>query len=223
MQWKKTLVRFRPEGGTRTRGEATAIEEARMGFRRKQGIAIGLALATIALAAACTTPPAATSRYATPPTKTASLASAPAWLVSGCRAHWSDPARAERIVCGVGSAPAHRNRVAARETAIARGRAEIARSLEVTIESLVRLVDRGGDDGDLDTIVHQLSSTSMRGVQLEEVWRAESGETYALVSLDVARIEETVRDTPRLPPADRASLAARAAAAFAALDADAER
>ena len=181
-------------------------------------LTIGFALA-LAIGCANSAPPAA-SRYATPAPKSASLADAPSWLTSGCRANWSDPARARRIVCGVGSAPAHRNRVAARETAIARGRAEIARSLEVTIESLVRLEDRSGGNGDLDTIVHQLSSTSMRGIQLEEVWRSASGETYALVSLDVARIEETVRDTPRLSPAARESLATRAAAAFAALDAE---
>lgn len=167
----------------------------------------------------CASAPAPSSPYATPAPRSVSLEDAPPWLVSSCRSHWSDPARAQRVVCGVGSAPAHRDRVAARETAIARGRAEIARSLEVTIESLVRLVDRSGEAGELDTIVHQLSSTSLRGVQLEEVWRAESGETYALVSLDVARIEETVRDHPRLPPAERASLADRAAAAFAALEA----
>ena len=172
----------------------------------------------VALSLGCASAPAPSSSYATAAPKSASLEDAPVWLVGSCRAHWADLERARRIVCGVGSAPAHRNRVAARETAIARGRAEIVRSLEVKIESLVRLVDRGGDDGALDTIVPQLSSTSMRGIQLEEVWRAESGETYALVSLDVTRIEETVRDNPRLRPAERESLAERAAAAFAALD-----
>lgn len=175
-------------------------------------VAIGLGF-TLITGLGCASAPKPTSRYATPAAKTASLAEAPEWLLSGCRAHWSDPIRARRILCGVGSAPAHRDRVAARETAIARGRAEIARSLEVTIESLVRLEDRADTDGEVDAIVHQLSNTSMRGVQLEQIWRAESGETYALVSLDVARIEETVRDTPRLPPVTRASLAARAAAA----------
>jgi hypothetical protein len=190
----------------------------RLGAERAIVLGVGLALAS---AFGCASAPAPSSPYATPAPRSASLEEAPAWLVASCRAHWADPERARRIVCGVGSAPAHRNRVAARETAIARGRAEIARSLEVTIESLVRLVDRGGEDGEVDTIVHQLSSTSMRGVQLEEVWRAESGETYALVSLDVARIEETVRDNPRLRPAERESLAERAAAAFAALDASA--
>ncbi len=203
--------------------QVRAEREERMTIRRRHGRAGGFAIALLlASILGCSSPPPSASPYATPAREPASLEDAPTWLLSGCRAHWSDPARARRIVCGVGSAPAHRNRVAARETAIARGRAEIARSLEVTIESLVRLVDRSGDDGDLDTIVHQLSSTSMRGIQLEEVWRAASGETYALVSLDVARIEESVRDTPRLRPAERESLAARAAAAFAALEAESE-
>ena len=195
----------------------------RRGFEAGRVTVLALFVAGTALLAGCATAPPTTSRYAEPPPRSASLDDAPDWLVSGCRAHWSDPAQARRVVCGVGSAPAHRNRVAARETAIARGRAEIARSLEVTIESLVRLVDREGDDGDLHTIVHQLSSTSMRGIQLEQVWRAESGETYALVSLDVARVQESVRDMPRLRPEARESLATRAAAAFAALDENASR
>lgn len=189
----------------------------RIRLEAERSIVLG-ALLLVASSLGCASTPAPSSPYANPTPTSASLEDAPAWLVGSCRAHWADLERARRIVCGVGSAPAHRNRVAARETAIARGRAEIVRSLEVKIESLVRLVDRGGEDDELDTIVHQLSSTSMRGIQLEEVWRAESGETYALVSLDVARIEETVRDSPRLRPPERESLAERAAAAFAAFD-----
>ena len=187
----------------------------RLGAERSIVLGVGLLVAS---SLGCASAPAPSSPYATPAPTSASLEDAPVWLVGSCRAHWADLERARRIVCGVGSAPAHRDRAAARETAIARGRAEIVRSLEVEIESLVRLVDRGGEEGELDTIVHQLSSTSMRGIQLEEVWRAESGETYALVSLDVTRIEETVRDNPRLHPTERESLVERAAAAFAALD-----
>ena len=191
--------------------------EDRQRGKRRGHDPIGAALAlALALATGCASSPAPTSRYATPPRKEASLAEAPAWLVSGCRAHWPDPVVQRRIVCGVGSAPAHRNRVAARETAIARGRAEIARSLEVTIESLVRLTETGVGDAELETLVHQLSSTSLRGLQLETVWRAQTGETYALVSLDVARIEESVRDAKTLRASSRESLAARAAEAAAA-------
>jgi hypothetical protein len=147
------------------------------------------------------------------------LAAAPAWVIEGCRAYWQDADRRREVVCGVGSAPAHRNRVAARETAITRARSAIARSLEVTIESLVRIEERGAGEADLQAIVHQLSSTSLRGAQLEDTWRAASGEVHALVSLDLMRVQDTVRSNHALSPAAREELAERAADAFAEPDA----
>ncbi len=149
----------------------------------------------------------------------ARLDDAPVWVVRGCRAYWTDPAQRRRTVCGVGSAPRHRNTVAARETAIARARAEHARSLRVTIERVVRLEDAGDGAGELETIVHQLASASLRGVQLEAVWSQPGGETHALVSLDVDRVRESVRSSRAVEPIRRADLAERAAAAFAAMDA----
>jgi len=147
------------------------------------------------------------------------LADAPPWVTQGCRAFWSDAEKRRQVVCGIGSSPQNRNRLAARDTAIARARASIARSLEVTIESLVRLEERETSHADLKTISHQLSSTSLRGAQLESVWRAETGEVHALVSLDLDRVQKTVRSTRSLPPAAREDLARRAADAFAELDA----
>lgn len=138
----------------------------------------------------------------------------PAWLERGCRAHWADPAERRNVVCAIGSAPAHRNRVVARETAVARARSEIARSLEVTIESLVRLEEPGSGDARLETIVHQLSSASLRGVRVEAVWRAPGGAVHALVSLDVDRVRESVRSHRALTPARREALAERAVAAL---------
>lgn len=153
--------------------------------------------------------------------KTASevLATAPVWVTRGCRAHWKDTVIRRKVVCGIGSAPGNRNRVAARETAIARARASVARSLQVTIESLVRLSDRGDDEAELATIVHQLSSTSLRGVQVESTWRSETGEIHALVSLGLDQVQRSVRNTRALPAAQREGLAERAAAAFAEMDA----
>lgn len=91
----------------------------------------------------------------------------------------------------------------------------------MTIESLVRLTERGTndvDDGELESIVHRLSSTSMRGLQVTDVWRADTGETYAQVALDVELVAQSVRDHPRLAADAPGDLAARAAAAFAAYD-----
>jgi hypothetical protein len=150
-----------------------------------------------------------------------SYAEAPSWVKEGCRAHWPDEAERKRIVCGIGSAPPNRNRVAARETAVTRARSAIARSIEVTIESLVRLEDRDGSatDGDLREIVHQLSSASLPGCQVESIWRSESGEVHALVSLQVARVQQSVRHSSSLSPATREDLARRAADAFAQMEA----
>ena len=152
------------------------------------------------------------------PSPAEALAEAPRWVVEGCRAYWPDETERREVVCGVGSAAAHRNRVAVRDTAIARARAEISRSLVVTIESLVRLEETERGEAELQTIIHQLSSTSLRGVQLEETWKSMTGEVHALVSLDLARVQESVRSNPALSPATREDLAARAAAAFAAFD-----
>jgi hypothetical protein len=146
------------------------------------------------------------------------VADAPDWVAHGCRAHWrSSPERAG-VVCGVGSAPPGRNPIAARETAVARARSAIARSISVTIENLVRLEDGGaaGDDGELESIIHQLTSASLPACRVESVWRSPTGEVHALVSLRVDRVQDSVRSSRALSPAAREALAQRAADAFAA-------
>jgi hypothetical protein len=182
-------------------------------FSRALGCVIGLLVIS---SLGCSAKAPASSA---PPSVKETLADAPEWVTRGCRAHWQEPEERRRVVCGVGSASNHRNRVAARETAIARARTSIARSLKVTIESLVRLEEQETGEDQLDTIVHQLSSTSLRGVQLESVWNAESGEVHALVSLDLERVQSSVRDSRGLTPLAREDLARRAADAFAELDA----
>lgn len=126
-------------------------------------------------------------------------------------------------MCGVGHAPSNRNRLAARDTAVARARSEIARSVTVTIENLVRLEDgrRGSDDGELRSIVHQLTSASLPGCQIESIWESSTGETHALVSLEVTKVQRSVRRVATLSPSERDDLARRTAEAFARLDEDA--
>jgi hypothetical protein len=149
------------------------------------------------------------------------LAGAPEWVTRGCRAHWQNRKTEANIVCGIGSASPDRNPLAARETAVARARSAIARSIEVTIESLVRLEssDHAANDGVLRTIVHQLTSTSIPACRVESVWMAENGQVFALVSLRVAKLQQSLRRNPDLSPAAREDLAERAASAFAAMNA----
>lgn len=180
-----------------------------------------LASFSIAIATGCATSPeqsTSNSRQRTRPPEE-SFAEAPTWVSGDCRAFWEKTDDRRRLVCGVGSAPANRNRVRARETAIARARSEIARSLQVTIENIVRLEDHEDGSSDFDSIVDQLSSASLRGCRTERVWRSASGEYHALVSLDVTRVQGSVRGAQKLPPATRESIAKRAEDAFAEMDA----
>lgn len=175
-------------------------------------LALVLLTAPIGCASSKETPPAEMTGV------TRSLADAPIWLTQGCRFHWKNEQTRRNVVCGVGSAAPNRNRIAARETAIARARSAIARSIEVTIESLVRVEDSGTGDGRIRAFVHQLTSESLPGCQLESVWQSKSGEIHALVSLQVAKLQQSVRKTRGSSLAAREDLAHRAADAFAATD-----
>ena len=119
----------------------------------------------------------------------------------------------------MGSATASRNPVAARETAIARARAAMARSLQVTIESLVRIEDSARDAQDsesvLRTIVQQLSSAALPASRVVATWSAPSGAVHALVSLKVAKVQQAMRGTPGIPTQLREDLARRAGEALA--------
>ena len=155
------------------------------------------------------------------------LADAPAWITRGCRVYWQDQTSQSQVLCGVGSAGPNRNPLAARETAIARARSGIARSIEVTIESLVRIETSSEDanDGALRAIVHQLTSTSIPACRVESVWQAENGQIFALLSLRVEKVQQSLRKNRSLSPMAREDLAQRAAVAFGAMNAafDAER
>jgi len=181
-----------------------------------------LVLASLAALAGCANRNAPTNATAHPASPSAAerLAGAPRWVTQGCRSHWKSEAARKKIVCGVGHAAPNRNRLAARDTAVARARSEIARSVTVTIENLVRLEDgrNSADDGELRSIVHQLTSASLPGCQIESVWESSTGEMHALVSLQVTKVQHSVRRSASLPPADRDALAHRAAEAFARLD-----
>ncbi len=95
----------------------------------------------------------------------------------------------------------------------------MAQHLTPNMEMYLKTIYEINGDGELRSIVHQLSSASLPGCQLEAVWHAGSGEVHALVSLQVARIQESLRSTQSLSPLAREDLARRAADAFAAMNA----
>ena len=152
-----------------------------------------------------------------PVSTTDPLTNAPEWVKRGCRVHGRSDESERDFICAIGSARGNRNAIALERTAIARARTAIARNIEVTIESLVRVEEDGSTraDGELLSIIHQLTSTSLPGCRLESTWQSSDGEFFALVSLAVDHVRESLRQTPGLSSSVREDLAARGAMAFA--------
>jgi hypothetical protein len=152
------------------------------------------------------------------------LTNAPDWVVGGCRSHWEGTAQAGRVICATGSAPPNRNHSRARETAIARARTEIVRSLEVTIESIFAHLDDGstGGRGQLLDITQQLAMASLPRCSVEAMWTSPNGTLHALVALTQTNFEASMRDAPRIAEPVRQAALEGAAAAFAELDEESE-
>ncbi len=145
---------------------------------------------------------------------------APSWVRKGCRSHWKGTASAGHVICATGSAPPARNRSRARETAIARARTEMTRSLEVTIETMFAHRDDGshGGRGELTDISQQVAMASLPRCSVEAIWSSPNGTTHALVALTQNDFEASVREAPQLPETIRRTALEGAEAAFADLD-----
>ena len=92
---------------------------------------LGLILTASLVALAC-------ASDVTPPSETmpSEFAGGPAWLVKGCDAVESESDHG--VICGIGSMGGTKNISLARNTAVARGRTEIARTLEVTVKAMLK-------------------------------------------------------------------------------------
>lgn len=160
------------------------------------------------------------------------LAEAPDWVRKGCTGYWKDE-KSKRL-CGVGSVGGTRNASLARNAAIARGRTEIARSLQVQIEAMLKdyqATTTGGEDfgsaaADEQHVVdvsRQITETTLAGTELVDSWISSSGTFYALVALDVESFKEAVSQMRDLSERVRAAVVDRAERAFEDLDRQLDR
>ncbi|HWV36918.1 MAG TPA: LPP20 family lipoprotein [Vulgatibacter sp.] len=160
------------------------------------------------------------------------LTDAPEWVRKGCDAWWGE--KMERRICGVGAAGSTRNAALARTGAIARGRTEIARSLGVRVEALIKdyqATTTGGeafgvgaaDDQHLIDVSKQITDLSLAGTTLVDSWISSSGTFYALVALDVEGFKDAVSKMQNLSEGVRAAVIERADRAFEDLDREIDR
>lgn len=155
------------------------------------------------------------------------LSGAPDWVKKGCGSYWDD--EDDKRICGVGSVGGTRNTGLARSGAMARARTEIARSLQVQIESMLKdyqATTTGGegfgtaaaDDQHVVDVGRQITDLSLAGTEMVDTWISDSGTYYVLVSLDSKKFKDAVSKMDQLSESVRQAVMQRADQAFEELD-----
>ncbi len=150
------------------------------------------------------------------------LDGAPEWVVNGGAGN-------KNKICGVGSAAGSRNVAIMREAAMGRGRTAIARSLQVTVKSMLKdyqATTTGGeqfgtaanDEQHIEDVSKQITDMTLSGTQQENTWIAKTGTYYVLVCLDVEKFKDSVSKMGQLEESVRAAVKERADKAFNELD-----
>ncbi|MGH0033986.1 MAG: LPP20 family lipoprotein [Myxococcota bacterium] len=155
------------------------------------------------------------------------FAGAPEWVVKGCAAYPGDEGKAR--ICGVGSAGGSNNPSMMRKAAVARARTEIARTLGVKVQSMLKdyqATTTGGeefgtaaaDEQHIVDVSKQITNFSLAGTEHRDTWISNSGTWYALVVLDLDKFEDSVGKMNNLSESIRKAVQERAEAAFDELD-----
>jgi len=194
---------------------------------RKCRLALSLFLAAALGAAACSSTPDNTPMNVVQN----EFDGAPDWVLRGCSAYWGDDA--EAVICGVGSMGGTRNISLARTTAVARGRTEIARTLQTKVKAMLKdyqSTTTGGeefgqaanDEQHIVDVSKQITQISLSGAEHQDTWISDSGTIYTLVVLDLERFQDSVNKMNQLNDRVREAVVERAGEAFAELDEETE-
>ena len=150
------------------------------------------------------------------------LDGAPDWVLKG---KGSDG----EVIYGVGAIAGTRNVALARSTAEGRGRTEIARSLEVGIESMLKdyqSTTTGGeffalaanDEQHIEDVSRQMTNITLTGTRQEDLWISKTGTLHVLMALDIDDFKEAIQGMDQLNEELRKAVEERADEAFLDLD-----
>ncbi len=150
------------------------------------------------------------------------LKGAPDWVLQG---RGGDKDR----VYGLGSVAGTRNVALARTTAQGRGRTEIARSLQLKVESMLKdyqATTTGGeyfgknaaDEQHIEDVSRQITDLTLNGTRQEKNWISNTGTLYVLMSLDVDSFRGAVESMGQLDEEIRAAVVERSDDAFRELN-----
>jgi hypothetical protein len=176
--------------------------------------AASLVSAALALSAAgC-----ATARPATPGDAIKSeLKDAPGWVVKGCEPYLR--AAGDHRACGVGSAPTKGNSLA-RDTAVARARGELSKSLQVRISGVLsdyqseKTGKAPGVSQSVTDLTRQATAAGLAGSRPADSFTSEDGTLYVLVVLDARAFRTSVANAEGIPDEMKGVLSDHAGSIF---------
>ncbi len=122
---------------------------------------------------------------------------APDWAYKGCAAFSGEK---KKWICGVGTMGGTNNLAMCRDMATARGRQQIAETMNLGFAGLTQdyqqtltggsAYGKGADDEQLARrTAEQLTQISLPGTRVEDMWFSDRGDCFSLVVLDMAALE----------------------------------
>ena len=136
-------------------------------------------------------------------------------------------------ICGVGSAAGSRNVSVMRTSAMGRGRTEIARMLELKVQSMLKdyqSTTTGGeefgtaanDEQHIVDVAKQITDITLSGTEQKESWISDSGTLYILMCADLEKFKNSVNNMSQLSESVRKAVTERADKAFEELSKEIE-
>jgi hypothetical protein len=145
------------------------------------------------------------------------LAGAPVWVTADCRDHF----QGEPVICGVGAVSGVDSPSLARNTAMARGRTEIARYLKTQVTSIItdyQAAKGGTTEQSIEDQSTQVAEMSLSGSRLASYFIGKDGTYYGLMVLEMKQFVTSVGQATTIDPGLREALVQNAQKTFSARD-----
>lgn len=147
------------------------------------------------------------------------LAGAPDWVTGDCRNYFAG----KPVLCGVGSVTGVTSPSLARNTAMARGRTEIARYLNVEVKSI--LTDYQAAKGvtneqEIESRSTQISEMTLSGSRMASYFIGKDGQYYALMALELDSFKQSIESSSTIEQELKKALVDNATKAFSVQDSE---
>lgn len=152
---------------------------------------------------------------------------APKWVMIGGSGNPQE-------ICAAGSIGGTRNPSMAKNAAVGKGRDELARILEVKVQSMLKSymsTTTGGeefgtaanDEQHIVDVSKQITQTTLSGTEQKDSWISNSGTFYALVCMDLNKFSGAIQNMGQLSENIRKAVVERAEKAFDELSKEIEK